>query len=85
MTAPAQIGPLRLGTRPSALAVAQSELVAQLRDEHADAERGDRGGRAVTGGADGDQLDGVAGIAQSLRDEFGLGDGQRARPGPDPQ
>ena len=33
MTAPAQTGPLRLGTRPSALAVAQSELVAQrLRD-----------------------------------------------------
>ena len=33
MTAPAQPGPLRLGTRPSALAVAQSELVAQrLRD-----------------------------------------------------
>ncbi len=29
VTAPAQTGPLRLGTRPSALAVAQSELVAQ--------------------------------------------------------
>ena len=57
------------------------ERVAQLRDEHADAERGDRGGRAVAGGADGDQLDGVAGGAQPLRDEFGLGDGQRAGPG----
>ena len=58
--------------------LAGEQRVAQLRDEHADAERRDRGRRPVAVGADGDQLDGVARGAQPRRRPARTGRGPAA-------
>ena len=66
--------------------LAGDQRVAQLRDEHADAERGDRrrtsGRRAVLTVT---SSTGWPAAAQPRGDQLGLGDGERAGPGAEPE